>query len=392
MRIALDYTAGASHWPGVGRYGRELVRALVRREDCPELVLFEHGRDPALPAAALGLEGQVASDRVTRVRLGASRRLVALGARLGGLVGSHGLGGVGPVDLVHHALPGMLPARGRQPHTAPLFELSVAPPGSAALAADERTARSLAGMTRVVCGSVAGAFQAARRLEPFGLDPWRLRAVTTGADHWLRDAEPLAVDVLQALGPPRVLALGAVARQRRTVELAAGFERLCDRLPAGERPELVLVGRSGDAADDLRAWLASSPVADRVTWIADPVEGDLPALVAGTTLLAHLSAGELSPITPLEALHFGAAVVASDLPAFEVELDAEQRLAPEVEQDPERLADELARGLERGLDAEARAVRRGLASFHSWDACAEDHLRVWHEAVVDPELELEDGA
>ena len=390
MRLALDFTAAASHWPGVGRYGRELVRALVRRGDCPELVLFEYGRDEPLPLEALGLTGQVAAERVTRVRLGRSRRLVAARARAGILAGGHGLGrAVGSVDLVHQAFPSMPPAGGRVPHTAPLFELPAELPGSAALAADEALARELLPLTRVLTGSVAGAFEAARRLESFGLEPWRLRSVTTGSDHWLRDQDPLEVDALQAAGPPRILALGAVARRRRTVELLAAFERLCEGLPVGERPVLWLDGRPGDGADELRARLDASPVADRVTWNATPVEADLPGLVAGSTLLVHLSAGELSPVTPLEAMHFGTAVVASDLAAFDAALGEELLVEREVEEDPERLAEALCRGLERGLDTEARHVRAGLASFHSWDACAEDHLAVWHEAIVDPELEAE---
>ena len=57
--IALDYTAGPGHAPGVGRYVRELVRALVRlpEGDGLPLELLEVGRAPRpMEGAPLGLD------------------------------------------------------------------------------------------------------------------------------------------------------------------------------------------------------------------------------------------------------------------------------------------------------------------------------------------------
>ena len=43
-RVGIDYLQAVSHAPGVGRYAREMVRALVRQANCPDLRLFEWGR------------------------------------------------------------------------------------------------------------------------------------------------------------------------------------------------------------------------------------------------------------------------------------------------------------------------------------------------------------
>ena len=43
MRVGMDYLAAVTHPPGVGRYVRELVRAVVRLDERPALALFELG-------------------------------------------------------------------------------------------------------------------------------------------------------------------------------------------------------------------------------------------------------------------------------------------------------------------------------------------------------------
>ena len=52
LRVGLDYLPATTHWPGVGRYVREFVRALVRLEGTSgdlvhELRLFEEAKDDA---------------------------------------------------------------------------------------------------------------------------------------------------------------------------------------------------------------------------------------------------------------------------------------------------------------------------------------------------------
>lgn len=378
MRIALDYTAAASHWPGVGRYGRELVRALVRRQDCPELLLFEHGSAPALPEDALGLEAAPAG-RVRRMRISGSRRVMAWRAKLG-------LGGIerrlAGVDLVHRAFWHMPPVD-RLASVTPLFELG---PGGAE---EAELGRALARADRIVVGSAAGRRELLARFEFLrggGGGPERVRSVTTGADHWLRDARPRTVSERLAAGPPRLLVLGAIGHARRPLAVLAGFEALLEDWPSdtapGDKPRLHFEGRPGDAARELRHALDASPASEHVTWNPEPVEAALPELVAGSTTLVHLSRGELSPITPLEALHFGLSVVATRLPAFEEVLVGEVLVDDGAS--ARSLGDALARGLAAGLDEAAREARLEAAAPYTWDACAADHLALWREVAHSP--------
>ena len=212
LRIAFDYTAAASHWPGVGRYGRELVRALVRLDACPELVLFECGRPGPLPTAALGLDTDMARERVRRIVLPGRERVRTWKARWlrRGIERA-----LGPVDLVHRAQLERPPVFGL-PCVLPLFEL---PAGGPTVSFDA--------LKHLVVGSAAGRQVV---LNELGLDPARISAVRTGAGHWLRDVAPAqerdAEWAARAAAPHTLVVLGALRHARRTLDILAGFEAL----------------------------------------------------------------------------------------------------------------------------------------------------------------------
>ena len=96
MKVGIDYWPATTHAPGVGRYVRELVRALASQRDCPELALFDVGPgDRTLPEASLGLPRE-APPVVRRRQRRWSRRL------FGPWAADRFLGGV---DLFHRAFP-----------------------------------------------------------------------------------------------------------------------------------------------------------------------------------------------------------------------------------------------------------------------------------------------
>ena len=109
--IGLDYTAGPGHAPGVGRYVRELVRALVRLEG-PPLKLIEVGRAPVpMEGAPLGLEGLGVVRNVQRSRWRIPRRALFAQERFGDPLGVLAARGC---RLVHRVDPA-LAARGAGP-------------------------------------------------------------------------------------------------------------------------------------------------------------------------------------------------------------------------------------------------------------------------------------
>ena len=181
---------------------------------------------------------------------------------------------------------------------------------------------------------------------------------------------------------PLVLALGRTDRARGPLALLAAFEHLRAR---GVEARLVWCGRPGDAAEELRVtWKRSRWRAD-LLWIESPIERDLPALVASAAVLVHLSRQEWTPVTPLEGAAFGAALLASPLPAFREALGDEPFW---VEGDPATLApDLLAEALEEalgsGLDARARQRRWTLAAPFTWARHAERTAGLW-ERIREP--------
>jgi hypothetical protein len=254
-----------AHASGPGRYARELVRALVRLPEAPELGLYEVGRARrSVHASELGLQGA----RARRISSVLPRRLR----------GPADLA-FGGVEIFHRILPGT-PRVARARTSIALAELPA--PGSAAERAWSAELRGAAAVF-VFCEDYR-----ARVAQRFGLPPERMHTVAVGCEHWARRLEA----PLPRADPPRVVALGACDH----APLREALARLCT--PA--RPiELVLARERGIG------------------------EAELPALVASASALVHLVADAGTAVTPLEALALGTPVVVPRLPAFVEALGSE---------------------------------------------------------------------
>jgi glycosyltransferase involved in cell wall biosynthesis len=355
VRVGLDYHPAVTHAPGAGRYARELVRALVRLDDAPELRLLEVGGERAsIGEPALGLADAPRSPRRRRLRV--PRRWIA---RLG--IGADRL--LGGVDLFHRVHPDWPPVS-RAVEVQPVAELG--PPGGEGDAA--LSARFVRGAHAVVF-SAGGAELVAER---FGLPSARVHRTPVGCEHWARVLpEPGPRDE----EPAYAVVLGSVRRDRRHVAIARAFESLWRRQVIGR---LFVLGGRGDAADAFEEVLLGLEARDQVRWIERPREGQHPPLVASAAVLVHLASNELTPVTPLEGLSFGTPVVASRIPAFEEALGGEARLVEESEaDDPEALAAAIEAAAESARDPEAEARRRAVAARFSWAGCAEATLAAW---------------
>ena len=354
MRIGIDYLPATTHAPGVGRYARELVRALVGLGSDHELRLLEFGLERR-SVGDLGLEA--AGRGVVRRRVPLPRRLLA--SRL--CPGVDRL--AGGVDVFHHVLPGALPV---SRSLRSIFLSEVPAPGSPGAA---RLAAEVAGMDAVlVCSQGA----AADVVAGLGLGEQRVHVVPVGCDHWSRCHKPR--DAPSA--PATVLVLGAPSPSRHPRVILDAWRLLRRR---GHECELRFVG--GPARDDgvLEAALSDEPHARHDL----PHESELPAVVADAASLVHLSDAESTAVTPLEAFSFGVPVVASDLPAFRETLGDEARLLPNaaLDAEPSVLADAMALALEGAGEAAGRARRRGVARGYTWRRNAEATLEIWSGLV-----------
>jgi glycosyltransferase involved in cell wall biosynthesis len=327
------------------------VRALVRREDTPRLALFDVGPGArSLPEEALGLPPR--SEQVTRLRLALPRRALSWLHR-GTRVGANTL--LGGVDLFHRIFPDH-PPLGRVPDVLPLSDL----PRAGSL----HEAKLRAALTSI--GDVIVASQHARDVvrERFEVDEERVHYVPIGCEHWARQLDPWP----ERATPARLLVLGRVDRARRPGDLARAVALLARR---GVEASLVWAGRPGDGSGDLDPSLLRP----------DVPEAELPELVARSSVLVHLTDQVWTPVTPLEALAVGNAVVATRRPALVEALGDEAHwVAPDASVD--ELADALAAAVDASTDEAAAARRRALAERYSWDRCAALTARVWNRILT----------
>ncbi|MEE2939948.1 MAG: glycosyltransferase [Planctomycetota bacterium] len=362
-RLAIDYTPGPGHAPGLGRYVRELVRALVRLEETPPLRLVELGRAPSpMEGAPLGLEGPgvVASFERTRLRL--PRRGLALGSGLGDLAGRCALGGAALLHRTSLELAGPRERHGRLriPHTIAVAEF----PRAGTAADDALAARCRAARSVVVFSADAAARIASR----YGV---AASQVPVGCDHWVRDLPDGPVTPR----PSRdVLVLGAVRASRRPLEVLRAFEAL---RASGEAARLLWVGRAGDLAQSFREAVAASAFASDVRWIEAPEERRMPRCVSGASVLLHLADDEATPVTPLEALRSGLPVVSNRLPAFQEALGSSARYVDASE--PGEIAEALGAAIS---DRDRIGARTERASPYTWEASARAHLRLWEPMLT----------
>lgn len=379
MRIGIDYRVAVAHAPGVGRYMRELSRALAPLAgEGFGLALLELGMEPrAMDEEALGLAARDGALR--RVRAPIPRSWAAPLARWTGLDANRWLGGV---DLFHHARSPLLPLRGTR------ATMAVAELPERGSSAEGEFAERLAALDGML---VFSAHYERELAERFGLDPARIHRTAVGCEHWAR-ALASAPD---RADPPEIVVLGAIARRRHPLAALHAFERLA---AGGRDARLVYLGRPNDAARELAAAIERSPVRERVAWEREPREREMSLRVARAACLLHLSDDEGTPVTPLEAFALGVPVVASELPAFVEALGGEARFVANAELGSESTSARSRRGaaqeelgslvraldasLESNADSDACARRRALAARFTWRRCALETLDAWRAVLA----------
>lgn len=361
MKVGIDHHPARTHGPGVGRYSRELVRALVRLDDAPELALADIGKAKrTIGEPALGLQG---SDVKRTPKVSSS----SMGRKMFATVRRSADGFVGGCDLFHRMLPDWPPvAKAREViAVSELFE-----PGS------DRDNELRAVLERADAITFSDATGRALQ-ERYGLPAERIHRTPVGCDHWLRDL-PEDLDRWPAKkDPPQVLVLGAVHPRRRPERVLKAIEAL-----RRERKtvHLLYVGQRTEQSDAfLRDGLGGSFARDQVLWNPNAGEGDLARLLATSSALIHLSEGEETAVTPLEGLAFGLPVLASRIPAFEEDLGTAARLLdPAEEEDPALFGEALKEALDSD-DETARAARRAHAERYSWARTAQATVTVYRK-------------
>lgn len=355
MRVGIDYRVAAAHAPGIGRYVRELTRALIALEDPPRgfgLSLVDIGREPdVVSEQALGLA--VAAVPWTRTRWRISRRVMMAAGRWGAPVDRL----VKPLEIFHHSRPPLLPIS-KAKQTIAISDLPKDPAARAELA------RAVSRCALVFVFGEAGREIVSRELS---LAPDRVVVTPVGADHWAREI----VDPRSIVPPsrPRVLVLGAQSARREPELLLSACERLAQD---GLDFELRITGRKEGGDPKFLEAARRSVLGDRLRFDS-PSERDMPRCVAEATVLVHLDRDALTPVSPLEGWAAGCEVIVSDLPVFRDALGENARYAT----NEATLCAQLEGALRRGYDVDARLERRERARPWSWARCAKATVEAW---------------
>jgi glycosyltransferase involved in cell wall biosynthesis len=371
MRVGIDYRPALVNREGIGRYARELVRALIGHNFGANLGLFGYTlAAPRVSRAELGLADAAGRPELLRLRW-PSRALPWLLARLGKGVDDL----VGGCQVYHHTQYSRLHVR-RALEVATLHDcLYLKDADYVARDAAERmsvAARELAQRARRIL--VPSEFVGAEVVLHFGVWPAQVSLTPLGCDHIAR--------AMPAQGFPRprkpyVLTVARVDNRKNHVRMLAAFERL---VREGFPHRWVVAGPPGHGVEHFQRALARSSVASRVEWRRDVDEAELPRLYAQADLFLFASLGEGFGLPPLEAMAAGTPVVTSALTALpEVCGDAAWYVEPT---DPERIFEAARRLLaEPHLRAEFVAKGRVQARKFTWRETARSTLIAYQKAT-----------
>ncbi len=375
MRVGIDYRPALVNREGIGRYARELVRALVGLSFDANLGLFGYTlAGMRFTRAELGIAGSRAE--LLRLRL-PSRFVPALLRRT--RKGVDDL--VGGCEVYHHTQPSLLFVRAAA-EVATIFDciytIDAVEESRAGYLEPETAARMTAVARDIVRRAkkilVPTRFVGAETVLSLGAQPTNVIVTPLGCDHVVRHLPPGNVSLASE---PYVLTVSRVDPRKNHVRILAAYELLvCEGLPH----RWVIAGPRGWRSEDFERVLARSPASSRVEWRTDVPERDLARLYAQADLLLWPSLNEGFGLPPLESMACGTPVVTSCVTSLpEVCGDAALLVEPT---DHEQIF-EAARRLLTDRDMHEEYVLRGKrrAREFTWNECARRTLHAYQAAT-----------
>jgi len=381
MRIGIDVTSAVTQSAGIGRYTRELVRALLALNAPHAYTLFYASEKRVdqpigpLPSGArlrrLPFHDKWLARIWHKLQLPIPVELIT-----------------GPLDVFHSPDFTLPPTRPRARTLLTVHDLSfVRDPDSAVPSLREylnrAVRRSVTRAHRVLADSQATKDDLAAL---FGAPPEKIDVLLSGVDARFRPVRDLAalaaVRARYDLGRgPIILSLGTLQPRKNYARLVQAFAQVVGRWwQIGSSlmgdVNLAIAGGKGWLFDSIFAEVKRLDLEGRVKFIGFVDEADLPALYSAATVFAYPSLYEGFGLPVLEAMACGAPVIASNVSSL-----------PEVVGDAGLLVDPLdvdaiAAGLIGLLqDASARDayLRAGLqrAAQFTWEKAARQLLSVY---------------
>lgn len=372
MRIAIDYTAAYEQGGGIGRYVRELTRALGNLSPRNQYRLFVSG---ATMSELPDLPGQNFQWRPTRVTPQWWARLWHR-ARLPVPVEVF----TGSVDIYHatdFTLPPTLPKTRTLLTVHDLSFVRVPESASPKLKAylDVVVPRSVRRADHVLADSEA---TKADLIELYATPAEKVTVLLSGVDAHFR---PITDDVALAAvrqkyrlpHGPYIFSVGTVQPRKNYARLIAATSAIRQN---GSDVSLVIAGGKGWLEDPIYRAIEEHDLAEHVHFIGFADDTDLPALYSASLVTALPSLYEGFGIPVLEAMACGSPVITSNLSSLpEVAGDAAIMVNP---YDAEALAEALFQVF---TDADLRTslIQRGLshAQNFSWHKSAQQLEQIY---------------
>lgn len=211
--------------------------------------------------------------------------------------------------------------------------------------------------------------------------PEKVTTIPEAADARYRPLPPAEIErVKKAHHLPQdyLLFVGTYEPRKNLGGLLRAYDQL--RAELRDAPPLVIAGHRGWLYDQLFRLIEQLDLTQRITWLENPPDADLPALYNGARLFCLPSFYEGFGLPALEAMACGTPVVASERGSLpEVVGDAALLVNPD---DPANIAAGLHRVL-TDADLPAQLRQRGLARarLFTWRETARQTLAVYHTVV-----------
>lgn len=366
LRIVLDARATTAHFPGIARATLGLLAGLHQIEHEHQIVVLAHAD---APSATLALW---ADPRLTRIPTHAAPL---------------GLGQQWQLPLLARALRPDLwhapyyirPFAGVPRPVVTVFDvigrvLPEALPGWRARLFFELALRlALRGAAQIITSSEATRVDLVRL---YHVPPQRISVVPLAAGTQFQPrsgAEVAALHARYGLPPRYLLYLGSNKPHKNLVTLVQAFARL------DTDASLVIAGRWDARYPQSRQIAQQLGLAERVRFIHDIADVDLPALLTGALAFVFPSRYEGFGLPPLEALACGAPVIAAHTSALpEVLGTAGLLVTPEVAPLAEAMQTVLD---DAGLRDRLRVQGLAQAQRFSWTSTAHATLAVYEQAA-----------
>ncbi len=375
MRILVDYTSGIAQGAGIGRYTRNLVRALLDVDRQDIFTLFSADK----PSGSRSFPH--APNVRTVVGPLSNKRMTTLWHRFRAPLPIEALAGAADV---FHSPDFSLPPVARAHTVVTIHDLAFITNPECALPSLREyllrvTPRAVRRANRIIAVSQRTADDLVALM---GAPREKITTIYLGVDPGLQPVKDLArlaeVANLYGLRGPFVLAVGTIEPRKNYERLIQAFAKIVGA--PGAPTHLVIVGRKGWLYESVFETLELARLGDSVRILEHISDSDLAVLYSMASALVTPSLYEGFGIPPVEAMAYGLPVVVSDGGSL-----------PEVVGDaglvvPARDVDALAGALLRIAGDEAlreELSRRGRerARLFDWTAAARVTLDVYRQAA-----------